>query len=100
MVLLFAKGTRTVEVVGVVEDTVYRSVRDAPPPTIYLPEHTVDTVNRLLDNFARLDRGRLPCDIVGVVPGDEIEFSRELVIDVVRTWHTIQALPLPTTSAS
>jgi len=62
------------------------------PPTIYLPEHAVPLVERLLQVVSRLDRGRLPCELIGVRPGDEVELSRELVVTVVPTKHTVPSL--------
>jgi ribonuclease Z len=62
------------------------------PPTIYLPAESVDGVNALLRAVQRLDRGRTPVELVGVVPGDEIELSRELVMKAFSTRHTIPSL--------
>ena len=69
-----------------------RRLMKMEPPVIYLPEYAVDSVERVLRAFGRLDRGRLPCDLVGVVPGDEIELSRELVVTVGETKHTIPSV--------
>ena len=46
-------------------------------------------VEALLRTFSRLDRGRLPCELIDVEPGDEIELSRELVLSVFKTTHTV-----------
>lgn len=62
------------------------------PPTIYLPQEGLNPVRQLLDAFTRLDRGRLPCNLVPLQPGEEIELSRELVVSTVRTYHTIPSL--------
>jgi ribonuclease Z len=62
------------------------------PPTIYLPAESVDGVRDLLRAVQRLDRGRTPVELVGVVPGDEIELSRELVVKAFSTRHTIPSL--------
>ena len=69
-----------------------RRMMKMTPPVIYLPDDAVTTVKQLLGNFSRLDQGRLPCKIVGVRPGDEIELSRELLVSVHRTWHTINSV--------
>lgn len=69
-----------------------RRMMGMDPPVIYLPEQAVDPCHRLLRTFSRLDRGRLPCDLVGVLPGDEIELSRELLLQVVETRHTIPSV--------
>ncbi|WP_197491263.1 MBL fold metallo-hydrolase [Planctomyces sp. SH-PL62] len=69
-----------------------RRLMKMEPPTIYLPTDAVDGVNQLLRAFQRLDRGRMPCELVGVAPGDEIELSRELVVKAFPTRHTIPSL--------
>ena len=46
----------------------------------------------MLKSFEGLDRGRMPCDLVGVEAGQEIELSRELVVQVVKTTHTIPSV--------
>jgi ribonuclease Z len=61
-------------------------------PTIYLPGHTVATVEQLLRVIGRLDRGRLPCDLIAVEPGQEIELSRELVVTTSAMRHSIPAI--------
>lgn len=62
------------------------------PPTIYLPEENVDMVRQLLGVYSRLDRGKLPCELVGLKPGDEVGLSRELVVSVSKTFHTVPSL--------
>ena len=62
-----------------------RRMMKMEPPTIYLPESTVDPVQQILRQFTRLDRGRMPCKLVAVQPGDEIELSRETVVTVAAT---------------
>lgn len=69
-----------------------RRMMKMSPPTIYLPAHAVDTVHQLLRAVNRLDRGRLPCELVGVESGDEIELSRELVVTVGATQHTVPSV--------
>ena len=69
-----------------------RRMMKMEPPTIYLPEVAVENVERLLAVFSRLDRGRLPCKLVGVTAGQEIEHSRELVVTPVATKHTLPSL--------
>ncbi len=62
------------------------------PPTIYVPEYALDDLKRLLLLFQRLDRGRQVCDLRGVKPGDEIELSRENIVTVFATTHTIPSV--------
>ena len=69
-----------------------RRMMKMDPPTIYLPEAAVEPVQRILRLFSRLDRGRLPCNLVPIGPGDEIELSRELVATISATRHTVPSL--------
>jgi ribonuclease Z len=66
-----------------------RRLMKMEPPTIYLPAKAVDPVRAMLRSFERLDRGRLPCELIGVEQGQEFELSRELVMKPLKTKHTI-----------
>ena len=61
-------------------------------PTIYMPTACVSMAESVLKCFSRLDRGRLPCEIVAVEPGDTIELSRELVMTVHATTHSVPSV--------
>jgi len=69
-----------------------RRMMKMEPPTIYLPAEAVDGVELLLRAVNRLDRGRMPANLVGLKPGDEVELSRELVVKAFATKHTIPSL--------
>ena len=69
-----------------------RRMMKMDPPTIYLPEAAVEIVERILKLFTRLDRGRMPCRLLPIRPGDEIEISREHVVTVSATKHTVPSL--------
>jgi ribonuclease Z len=69
-----------------------RRMMKMEPPTIYLPAPALDDVKRLLLVMQRLDRGRQVCNLVGVEPGQEIELSREHVVSVFATKHTIPSV--------
>ena len=62
------------------------------PPTIYLPAESVEPVEALLKVFQRLDRGRLPANLVGLASDQEVELSREIVVRTFPTKHTITSL--------
>jgi ribonuclease Z len=66
-----------------------RRMMKMDPPTIFVPTEAVEDVKRLMLVFQRLDRGRQLAQIEGVDPGDEIDLSRELVVTVFATTHTI-----------
>jgi len=69
-----------------------RRMMKMEPPTLYVPDHALDLVDHLLKICQRLDRGRQPCQLFGVRPGDEFELSRELVLQAVATRHTVPSL--------
>jgi ribonuclease Z len=69
-----------------------RRMMKMDPPVIYLPEHAIDLVQHVLKAFQRLDRGRLPCELIAVRPGDEIQLSRELAVSVCATRHTVPSV--------
>lgn len=69
-----------------------RRMMKMDPPTIYLPEECVDGVKGVLGAFSRLDRGRLPCQLMPLKAGDEIELSRELAVTAIKTDHRVPSL--------
>jgi ribonuclease Z len=66
-----------------------RRMMKMEPPTIYLPEHAIEPTQKILKYFSRMDRGRLPCSLLPIRAGDEIEISREHVVTVSATAHTV-----------
>jgi ribonuclease Z len=66
-----------------------RRMMKMEPPTVYVPAESLEDVKKLLLIFQRLDRGRQLCDLRGVSAGDEIALSREHVVTVFNTAHTI-----------
>jgi ribonuclease Z len=69
-----------------------RRMMKMEPPTIYLPTATIPPIREILKQFTRLDRGRLPVNLIGVEPGMEFELSREHVVTAVATTHTVPSL--------
>lgn len=69
-----------------------RRMMKMEPPTIYLPEEILKNTECLLDVWQRLDRGRMAVDLKPVKPGDEFELSREHVVTVFRTKHTVPSV--------
>ncbi|HZT78830.1 MAG TPA: MBL fold metallo-hydrolase, partial [Gemmataceae bacterium] len=66
-----------------------RRMMKMEPPTIYVPAESAEDVKKLMMVMQRLDRGRQLCELVGVEPGQEIELSRDHVVTVWATVHTI-----------
>lgn len=69
-----------------------RRMMKMEPPTIYVPEPILEPTDRLLKAWQRLDRGRMVCNLVGVTPGQEIELSREHVLQAFETTHTVPSV--------
>jgi ribonuclease Z len=69
-----------------------RRMMKMEPPTIYLPEETVENVRRVLMAWQRLDRGRMVCNLIGLKHGDEVELSREHVVTAFATRHTVPSI--------
>jgi len=69
-----------------------RKMMKMEPPTIYVPEETLESVERMLRSWQRLDRGRMLCELIGVPPDAEYELSREHVVTTFRTKHTVPSV--------
>jgi ribonuclease Z len=69
-----------------------RRMMKMTPPTIYMPAETIEPMQKILRQFTRLDRGRLPCNMLPIAPGDEIELSRELVVTASAARHTVPSM--------
>lgn len=69
-----------------------RRMMKMEPPVIYLPPAAIEPVQKILKLFTQLDRGRLPCDLRALEPGSEVELSREHVVTVSQTVHTVPSL--------
>ena len=69
-----------------------RRMMKMEPPVIYLPEAAIEPMQRVMRLLSRMDRGRLPCTLLPANPGDEIELSREQVVTVSATTHTVPSL--------
>jgi ribonuclease Z len=69
-----------------------RRMMKMEPPTIYVPEPILESVQRMLHSWQRLDRGRMVCDLKPARAGEEIELSREHVVVPFETKHTVPSL--------
>ncbi len=69
-----------------------RRMMKMDPPVIYMPDSAVDASWKMLQMFASLDRGSMPCELVGVLAGDEIPLGREYSVVCVPTRHTIESV--------
>lgn len=69
-----------------------RRMMKMDPPVIYLPDSAVDMAWKMLQTFRSLDRGAMPCELIGLLGGDETEIGREFIVKSVDVRHTIDAL--------
>ncbi|GAB6165114.1 hypothetical protein JCM19992_11140 [Thermostilla marina] len=88
----FVTHTHIDHVAGVAAYVSRRRMMKMAPPTIYVPKSAVEPIRRLLRAFERLDRGRLPCELIGVEPGEEYSLSRDLLVTTVPTRHTVPSV--------
>jgi len=69
-----------------------RRMMKMEPPRIYLPEGLIGPVREIMKQFTRMDRGRMPVELIGIQPDQEIELSRELVVTTSATTHTVPSV--------
>jgi ribonuclease Z len=66
-----------------------RRMMKMEPPTVYVPAESLEDVKKFMMIMHRLDRGRQLAEVKGLTAGDEIELSREQLVTVFNTVHTI-----------
>lgn len=69
-----------------------RRMMKMEPPRLLVPDYAVEPIKTMLRSFVALDRGRFPCRIVGMRPGQRFELSRELVVEALEMRHRIPCL--------
>ena len=69
-----------------------RRLMKMAPPRLLMPAYMTKSVRKMLSSFESLYRGKMPCDLIGLVAGDEFELSRELVVKTLRTTHTVTSM--------
>lgn len=69
-----------------------RRMMKMDPPRIYMPAEMIESCQRILRLFTKLDRGRMPCQLLPLEPGNEVELNRELIVSATPTRHTVPSL--------
>ena len=69
-----------------------RKMMKMAPPTIYLPAEVLESVEKMLRSWQRLDRGRMLVELIPAEPWGEFELSREHVLTTFPTKHTVPSL--------
>ena len=85
----FVSHSHLDHIVGLPVYVARRRMMKMEPPVIYLPELAIEPIEKILKLYTRLDRGRMPCELRPLHAGDEIELSREHVVTVSATKHTV-----------
>ena len=69
-----------------------RRLMKMAPPRLLMPAYMTKSIRKMLTSFEALDRGKMPCELIGLIAGDEFELSRELVVKTLRTTHTVTSM--------
>lgn len=69
-----------------------RRLMKMPPPRLIMPAYMCKSVDKMLKSFESLDRGKMPCELIGLRADEEYELSRELVLRTLRTTHTVTSM--------
>lgn len=77
---------------GIAHHCGLRDLWGMPPPTYFVPAEYHDDFQALLATWRRLDRSELPCTVVPMKPGDEVELSKGRKVRAFRAVHRIPTL--------
>jgi ribonuclease Z len=77
---------------GVVHHCATRDLLGMSPPTYVMPAENADDFRALLDAWRRLDRSDLPCEVVGVSPGDRIDLGKGRIAVAFRAVHRVPSI--------
>lgn len=89
---MFISHTHLDHIAGLPAYVSRRRMMKMDPPVIYLPDSAVDAAWKMLQTFRSLDRGAMPCELIGLLDGDETPIGRETLVKAVNVHHTIDAL--------
>jgi ribonuclease Z len=66
-----------------------RDILGMKPPRIFLPAEKVDQVRAVLKAWALVQEYELPCELIGMSPGQRMHLRNDLWLSCFRTDHTI-----------
>ena len=69
-----------------------RALTGLEPPSYVLPRQNLADFQAMLGSWRRLDRSRLPCSVVGAVPGDRFPLREDLELRAFQTRHSLPSL--------
>ncbi len=74
---------------GVIHHCATRALQGMKPPRYVMPPRIVDNFHAMLDAWRRLDGSDLPCEVIGLAPGDELRLRPDLVTRPFATPHRV-----------
>ena len=74
---------------GVANHCATRAMMGMSPPRYVMPARNVEAFHDLLDAWRRLDGSELPCEVVGVTPGDVVELGKGRRARVFQAYHRV-----------
>ena len=77
---------------GVIHHVGNRALMGMKPPTYFMPEENVDAFGDLMAAWRRLDRAPLPCEVVGLAPGQVVDLGRGVWVKSFRAVHRVPTL--------
>jgi ribonuclease Z len=77
---------------GVVHHCATRDLLGQSPPRYYMPAENTDDFGQMIDAWRRLSRSAMPCEIVGVSPGDELDIGNGRFARVFRAVHRVPSV--------
>lgn len=74
---------------GIAYHSALRFLVGSPPATYLVPAEIVEDVHELFEVWRRLDRSKMPANIVGVQPGDRVDVGGGRSVEVFRAYHRV-----------
>ncbi len=74
---------------GLAYHAAMRDLLGLQPPRYVVPRENFEAFNDLFDVWRRLDRSRLPCEIIPLSPGESVSIGRERRVDAFRSPHRV-----------
>jgi ribonuclease Z len=66
-----------------------RDLMGMNPPTYYVPRENLADFEELFRVWRRLDRSEMPCNLIGVGPGDVVKLSQHRRVEVFHSPHRV-----------
>ena len=74
---------------GVAHHCAQRDLMGMDPPTYYMPAESAEAFEEMMAAWRRLAHSEFPCEVIGVLPGQEFELGRQQWARAFRAVHRI-----------